>query len=219
MHAVMASTSTPSCSPSSTVPTPSFKDHLSYPSVIDPEPTSEQQQPQQPRQLLKDRLYIGNLHPTVDESVPPLPLHPSNLIIPLQKVLTPSSLFKVWQGFQARFSLPQDRAPQRQAPRICIYRVRKQRCKCLSHPPSFPPRLSCVMPALRTLLLTLAFPFPITHRMNRPFLKSAIDAVQSPGIRVPVTQPRPVLSCRERKEEADHIALNVGRNEGFNTGP
>ena len=159
MHAVIASTSTPSCSPSSTVPTPSFKDHLSYPSDIDPEPTSEQQQPQQPRQLLKDRLYIGNLHPTVDESVPPLPLHPSNLIIPLQKVLTPSSLFKVWQSFQARFSLPQDRAPQRQAPRVCIYRVRKQRCKCLSPPPSPPPRLSCVMPALRTLLLTLAFPF------------------------------------------------------------
>ena len=217
MHAVMASTSS---SPSSTVPTPSFKDHLSYPSDIDPEPTSEQQQPQQPRQLLKDRIYIGNLHPTVDESVPPPSLFtPSNLIIPLQKVLTPSSLFKVWQSFQARFSLPQDWAPQRQAPRVCIYRVREQRCKCPSPPPSPPPRLSCVMPALRTLLLTLAFPFPITHRMNRPFLKSAIDAVQSPGIRVPVTQPRPVLPCREIKEEADHIALNVGRYEGFNTGP
>ena len=152
---------------------------------------------------------------------PPSLFTPSNLTIPLQKVFTPSSFFKVWQSFQARFSLPQDGAPQRQAPRICIYRVRKQRCKCLSPPPSPPPppRLSGVMLVLRTLLLTLAFPFPITHRMNRRFLKSAIDAVRSPGIRVPVTQLRPVLSCRERKEEADHIALNVGRNEGFNTGP
>jgi RNA recognition motif-containing protein len=41
--------------------------HLSYPapSTRPPTPTPE------PRQLLKDRLYVGNLHPTVDECVRP----------------------------------------------------------------------------------------------------------------------------------------------------
>jgi len=41
--------------------------HLSYPSFV--EETGESSTPtvQQPRQVLKDRLYIGNLHPTIDE--------------------------------------------------------------------------------------------------------------------------------------------------------
>ncbi|KAJ6588839.1 hypothetical protein B0H19DRAFT_1101409 [Mycena capillaripes] len=47
----------------------SLDDHLSYPTFSDealPEPSTSKA-PAQPRQTLQDRLYIGNLHPTVDE--------------------------------------------------------------------------------------------------------------------------------------------------------
>jgi hypothetical protein len=214
----MASTSTPSSSPSSTLPTPSFKEHLSYPSDIDPEPTSGRQQPQQPRQVLKDRLYIGNLHPTVDESVP-LPLHPSNLIIPLKKVLTPSSLFKVRQSFQARFPLPQDWAPQRQAPRVCLHRVRKQRRKCPS--PSISPSTSFLRDACFEDSITHpGFSFSRHASHESPVLeicRRCSTIARDPNPRH-TTTTRAFMSG-EKKEEADHIALNVGCNEGFNTGP
>lgn len=43
--------------------------HLSYPQPSIP-PTSQRQEPvEQPKRLLSDRLYIGNLHPSVDECV------------------------------------------------------------------------------------------------------------------------------------------------------
>ncbi|KAJ7485378.1 hypothetical protein FB451DRAFT_1027185 [Mycena latifolia] len=48
---------------------PSLEDHLSYPTFSveqEPEPSTSKVAPQ-PRQILQDRLYIGNLHPTVDE--------------------------------------------------------------------------------------------------------------------------------------------------------
>ncbi|KAF9491058.1 hypothetical protein BDN71DRAFT_104579 [Pleurotus eryngii] len=42
--------------------------HLSYPASQPASPKSELKQvPPQPRQVLQDRLYIGNLHPSVDE--------------------------------------------------------------------------------------------------------------------------------------------------------
>ncbi|KAJ7126135.1 hypothetical protein C8R44DRAFT_617968 [Mycena epipterygia] len=47
----------------------SLEDHLSYPTFSAeqaPEPSTSKVPPQ-PRQTLHDRLYIGNLHPTVDE--------------------------------------------------------------------------------------------------------------------------------------------------------
>lgn len=149
----MASPSTSSCSPSSTVPTPSFNDHLSYPSDIDPEPTSEQQQPQQPRQLLKDRLYIGNLHPTVDEY----------------------SLLQVFSKFG-----------------------KVSKLDFLFH---------------KTGLLK-------GKPRGYAFIEYGSKDYDCQGFESPSHNHDPVLSCREeRKEEADHIALNVGRNEGFNTGP
>lgn len=46
--------------------------HLTYPTYIpdeDPDTPQPQHQPQQPKQLLKDRLYVGNLHTSVDEYV------------------------------------------------------------------------------------------------------------------------------------------------------
>jgi hypothetical protein len=50
-------------------PSPSPNEHLSFPVI----PAESDQQPsvlpQHPRQVLKDRLYIGNLHPSVDEYV------------------------------------------------------------------------------------------------------------------------------------------------------
>ncbi|KAJ8689872.1 hypothetical protein PTI98_012732 [Pleurotus ostreatus] len=43
-------------------------DHLSYPTLQLASSTLEVKQvPPQPRQILQDRLYIGNLHPSVDE--------------------------------------------------------------------------------------------------------------------------------------------------------
>ncbi|KAJ6595749.1 RNA-binding domain-containing protein [Mycena vulgaris] len=47
----------------------SLEDHLSYPtfSVDDAPEPSTSKAPPQPRQTLQDRLYIGNLHPSVDE--------------------------------------------------------------------------------------------------------------------------------------------------------
>lgn len=47
-------------------------DHLFYPSVEDKDLVLERSKSpveEQPRQILKDRLYVGNLHPTVDECV------------------------------------------------------------------------------------------------------------------------------------------------------
>jgi len=42
--------------------------HLSYPSLEpEPSPSTSLDPPQPPRELLKNRLYVGNLHPTVDE--------------------------------------------------------------------------------------------------------------------------------------------------------
>jgi hypothetical protein len=44
-------------------------DHLFYPTIEEKESQSEREaSPVEPtRQVLKDRLYIGNLHPSVDE--------------------------------------------------------------------------------------------------------------------------------------------------------
>lgn len=46
-----------------------FNEHLTFPSAESdpPEPPTNTLPP--PRLLLKDRLYVGNLHPTVDEYV------------------------------------------------------------------------------------------------------------------------------------------------------
>jgi len=44
--------------------------HLSYPSIEpEPSPSTSLDPPHPPRELLKNRLYVGNLHPTVDEYV------------------------------------------------------------------------------------------------------------------------------------------------------
>lgn len=42
---------------------------LSYPAASSSTENPPPSVPVQPRQLLKDRLYVGNLHPTVDELV------------------------------------------------------------------------------------------------------------------------------------------------------
>ncbi|TEB05094.1 RNA-binding domain-containing protein [Coprinellus micaceus] len=41
--------------------------HLSYPKPTAPPPPERQEPAEQPRRFLTDRLYIGNLHPSVDE--------------------------------------------------------------------------------------------------------------------------------------------------------
>ncbi|KAF8234504.1 hypothetical protein L208DRAFT_1393891 [Tricholoma matsutake] len=52
---------------SSKSPSPSPNEHLSFPASSNEHAEQSSIQPQQSRQVLKDRLYIGNLHPTVDE--------------------------------------------------------------------------------------------------------------------------------------------------------
>ena len=46
-----------------------FNEHLTFPSADPDAPEPQTNAPPQPRLLLKDRLYVGNLHPTVDECV------------------------------------------------------------------------------------------------------------------------------------------------------
>ncbi|KAJ7634788.1 hypothetical protein FB45DRAFT_909864 [Roridomyces roridus] len=46
---------------------PSLEDHLSYPTFADDAVSGASTSKAPPRQLLQDRLYIGNLHPSVDE--------------------------------------------------------------------------------------------------------------------------------------------------------
>lgn len=52
-----------------TVDTMSIDPHLSYPSTIEEPIPEASSSSQTPRTVLHDRLYIGNLHPAVDESV------------------------------------------------------------------------------------------------------------------------------------------------------
>jgi len=69
----MASTSnmTPDDLEDSTSNNAIVDEHLHFPVINteDPIPEDVRVSEQQPKQLLKDRLYIGNLHPTVDECV------------------------------------------------------------------------------------------------------------------------------------------------------
>ena len=44
-------------------------DHLHFPAISDLS-DSHANTDNQPRQILRDRLYVGSLHPSVDESVP-----------------------------------------------------------------------------------------------------------------------------------------------------
>jgi RNA recognition motif-containing protein len=46
-----------------------FNEHLTFPSAESDAPEPPTNALPQPRLLLKDRLYVGNLHPTVDEYV------------------------------------------------------------------------------------------------------------------------------------------------------
>ena len=52
--------------------TTTFDDHLYFPVITDQDPLPDSHAnatDNQPRQILRDRLYVGNLHPSVDESV------------------------------------------------------------------------------------------------------------------------------------------------------
>lgn len=54
--------------------TTSLDDHLYFPVITDqdtPPHSHANTTDNQPRQILKDRLYVGSLHPSVDESVYP----------------------------------------------------------------------------------------------------------------------------------------------------
>ncbi|KAH9475949.1 putative RNA-binding protein 18 [Psilocybe cubensis] len=66
-----SSSATPTANANAQAPSnSSIDEHLFYPSLDDKDPISERSKSppeEQPRQLLKDRLYVGNLHPTVDE--------------------------------------------------------------------------------------------------------------------------------------------------------
>ncbi|KAF5381642.1 hypothetical protein D9615_005485 [Tricholomella constricta] len=52
----------------SSPPSPESNEHLSFPATLAESPAESSSAPAAPpRQLLKDRLYVGNLHPSVDE--------------------------------------------------------------------------------------------------------------------------------------------------------
>ena len=53
--------------------TTTLDDHLHFPVIADQDPIPDSHATttdSQPRQILRDRLYVGSLHPSVDESVP-----------------------------------------------------------------------------------------------------------------------------------------------------
>ena len=52
--------------------TTALDDHLHFPVITDQDPPDSHANTtdNQPRQILRDRLYVGSLHPSVDESVP-----------------------------------------------------------------------------------------------------------------------------------------------------
>lgn len=76
----LPSSSTPTAIPTNTIVPEEPSTFLSFPSssrIEEPEPQlKDPSQEKKKKQLLKDRLYVGNLHPTVDECV----LHPIVLL-------------------------------------------------------------------------------------------------------------------------------------------
>lgn len=77
--------------------------HLSYPSATSDvkvqAPTTSQ-----PRQLLKDRLYVGNLHPSVDESV--VVYQPCVYVLRVcTQIHLITSVLEIRQDIQARLSI------------------------------------------------------------------------------------------------------------------
>lgn len=77
-------------------------EHLSYPQTLEESPAESSTHSERP--LLKDRLYVGNLHPSVDEYAPVLSyVFPSNKL----QVLSAPSLLQVREGHQARLPVPQ----------------------------------------------------------------------------------------------------------------
>lgn len=99
--------------------------HLSYPSVPIDSVDESSSSTQQPREVLRDRLYIGNLHPTVDELVSRFPQ--MDFTLTYHQVHPPPSIFKVWKSHEARLSVPQIWFAQRQTSRLRFHRVCKQR--------------------------------------------------------------------------------------------
>jgi hypothetical protein len=120
-----AMTSTTNNASKSKSPSPSQNEHLSFPALPAEQPSVL---PQLSRQVLKDRLYIGNLHPSVDEYVSYYVPTISELGYIFVQILSSPSLLQVRQSHQARFFVSQDRSFERETPWLCIYRIRKQPC-------------------------------------------------------------------------------------------
>ena len=82
-------------------PIASTSQFISYPAAT-PSPPLSPAVPPPPAQVLKDRLYVGNLHPTVDEYVSDIhraPLFDIQFFINL-KIYTPAVVFKAWQSVE-----------------------------------------------------------------------------------------------------------------------
>ena len=106
---------------------------LSYP-VSEPEPSTSTSLPRSatPRELLKNRLYVGNLHPTVDEcALISLSLHLEStrrcLIGSFLPQIHPHpGLLQIRETLASRLPLSQDRCTARQAPRLRLCGVRER---------------------------------------------------------------------------------------------
>jgi hypothetical protein len=127
--ALLSSQATQSMSSGST---PSL---LSYP-VSQPEPSTSTSRPRSPppRELLKNRLYVGNLHPTVDECVLVSSRQKRSLtgFFLLPQIHPHTGLLEIWEALPSRLSLSQDRCSARQAPRLRLCGVRERRGKWYS---------------------------------------------------------------------------------------
>ena len=96
---------------------------LSYP-VSEPEPSTSTSFPRStpPRELLKNRLYVGNLHPTVDECALHSLCFESTkrclMVSSCPQIHPHPSLLQIWEALAARLPLSQDRCAAWQAPRL-----------------------------------------------------------------------------------------------------
>ena len=109
-------------------PNAALNELLSYPAPSELSvPLASSSSSARPRTILKDRLYVGNLHPTVDECVFSTVREQRPADYDGHKIHPPTTLLEIRQDCQARFSLPQIRPTQRETQRLCLCRVRQQR--------------------------------------------------------------------------------------------
>ena len=83
--------------------TTTLDDHLYFPVIADLSDSHTTNTDNQPRQILRDRLYVGSLHPSVDESVPSCHMNLQAKLKTVNQIHSFASVFQVRESDKARF--------------------------------------------------------------------------------------------------------------------